>query len=160
MTDVAAVLAAAQRPELPVEVYLGPPDLPHERLRLDRLKKRTEEQQAELDDLIQQVRASTLTTRVRAIPHRKWAEIVVQHPPRDDVPEDKKAGVNTLSFWRAVVPLCLPDLTSEQYERLDEVISEGDWRKVCGVVETVNMGQTIIPKSPAASPTSPNSDGT
>jgi hypothetical protein len=59
-----------------------------------------------------------------------------------------------------VVPLCLPDLTRDQFEKLDAVISEGDWAKVCALVEAVNTGTVQIPKSPDGSPTSPSSDET
>ncbi len=159
MTDVNDILANAQRPELPVDVYLGPPDLPGERLGLDR-EKRTAKNQAALDEVARQMRATTLTTRVRALPHREWADLVVAHPPRDGVDDDRRKGVNNATFWAAAVPACLPDLTRDQYEKLDAVVSEGEWGKLCAVVEAVNTGAVIVPKLPDGSPTSPDSEPT
>ncbi|MGH9248108.1 MAG: hypothetical protein ACRD0W_01100 [Acidimicrobiales bacterium] len=154
MSDVDAILANAHRPEVPVEVYLGPPDLPHERRRFEELG--LESDRSTIDDLTEQMRQSTLTTRVQAIPHRDWAQLVIDHPPREGVTEDRRKGVNTAAFFAAAVPKCLPDLTPAQYQQLDAVVSEGEWNKLCTIVETVNTGVIAVPKSLDGLSTSPN----
>jgi hypothetical protein len=160
MTDVNALLANAQRAELPVEIYLGSPVIVHRRIDLQQQAERSPEDEAELDDLVRQMHAATLTTRVRAIPHRQWDKLVVDNPPREGNANDKREGFNTSSFYAAVVPLCLPDLTRDQYEKLDAVISEGEWDKVCGRVQLVNTHAVIVPFLPADSSISPGSDET
>jgi hypothetical protein len=160
MPDVDAILATAQRPEAPVEVYLGPPEMAHERERLEKKKGRTKAEQTRLQELNEQTARFVLKTRVRAIPHREWSALIVEHPPREGVEADRRKGVNVDSFWAAAVPPCLPDLTRDQYDKLDAAISEGEWQKVCNLVELVNTGVISVPKSLADSPTSPNSDGT
>lgn len=151
MTDVDALLASAQRAELKVDVYLGPSDLPVEHVRLD-----GDEKAAVAD----RMREHALTTRVRALPHRDWAKLVAGHPPREDNVTDRRRVVNMSTFFDAAVPPCLVDLTAAQYEKLDALISEGEWDKLCTAVWTVNTGSVDVPFSRNGSPTSPTSDGT
>jgi hypothetical protein len=151
MADIAALLANAKRAELPVDVYLGPPELPIEYGQL---------KDDERDTVGRRMREHTLTTRVRALPHREWAKLVAAHPPRDDVAADRRRVVNMSTFFDVAVPPCLVDLTADQYEQLDRLISEGEWDKLCSAVWAVNTGSVEVPFSQNGSPTFPSSDGT
>ena len=112
------------------------------------------------EDTGQRMRDHTLTTRVRALPHRDWARLVAAHPPREDNATDRRRVVNMSTFFYEVVPLCLPDLTAAQFEKLDALISEGEWDKLSTAVWAVNTGSVDVPFSRNGSPTSPTSDGT
>jgi hypothetical protein len=154
MADIDAILNAAQRPELNVDIYLGPVEFVDKYLELQEAN-RVDEAAAVEEKMLDY----TLGTRVRAMPHVDWEKLKLKHPPREDVKADRGKEVNMSTFFPEAVPPCLVDLTPDQYERLYGVISDGEWGKLTANVWAVNTRFTSLPFLRAGLPISQVSVG-
>lgn len=101
----------------------------------------------------EQMADEMLTLTVRALPQHRWREIVAKHPPREDHDGDRALGVNLQPFAAEVMPLCIvdPELDDEDWERLNDVISSGDFDRIFDAVWSVNRSGVDLPKSLTAS---------
>lgn len=177
MVDIAnidALLEQARRPERTVEVCLRGDlraefELLEEQLREADKKERTSLADPgpapiieQMDELREQMRGATIRIRLRAMPRRDWATLVAEHPPRDDVAADKGRLVNMSTFFDAAVPRCIvdPDLSPQQFDRMVDAISNGQWSELANAAWLVNTGAVDVPFSPVASRISRNSDET
>jgi len=165
MTDIAALLAEARRPERTIEVCLRGDlraewELLDEQLREAEKKPRTslgEEGPVELaqqvEALQEQMKSSIVTLRLRAMPRREWTSLVAEHPPRPDAAEDKGNIVNMATFFDVAAPRTIvePELTDGQFEQLADAISNGQWTQLANAVWAVNAGSVDVPFSHAAS---------
>jgi hypothetical protein len=135
--DIAAILAGAKLPEDTVDLCLRA-DLVAEHERLDSelealldqpAKKlggdpRRAELAVQIVALEEQMRESTITVRLRAMPKRRWRQMVMEHPPRLDedgnrIPVDFR-GVNSDTFYDPLIRASViePKLTDEQWTNL------------------------------------------
>ena len=107
-----------------------------------RLAERQEKVRAQMAD-------EMLTLTVRALPRHRWQEIAANHPPREDHDGDRALGVNLQPFAAEVMPLCIvdPELDDEDWARLNDVLSSGDYDRIFDAVWTVNRSGVDLPKS-------------
>ncbi len=118
-------------------------------------------------DLVQQMEAvavrmrrSTQTFRLRALSDRAFGQFRAAHPPRPEDRRDMLVGYNRETMGPALIRACLvdPKPTPEQWDRMQDVISAGEWSKLDRVVSGLNFATISIPFSSAASP-NPTSSG-
>jgi hypothetical protein len=120
---------------------------------------RARELAEEMEALRVQMRASTITVVLRAMPRKKWQALCEQHPPRQDddgklLVEDRASGVNNDTFWEPAIRGCWvsPVLTPARMKRLlDEALSNRQYDLLATAVYAVNNSDVDIPFSPAAS---------
>lgn len=116
----------------------------------------------EYDDLYEK---SQRVRRIMALPRRKWADLKGEHPartvpePTEDDPDatethdDDAIGVNTATFFDAVMPLSIvteegePRYTQAECAEFTETLSEGEWNELCSVVWVLNERGVGVPKS-------------
>ncbi len=159
-------LAAAKPAERSVDVCLrGDLRAEHDRLEreLSRVRSgvaRTLGDRAEeaglaeqIERLQEQMADEMLTITVRALSRPDWRKLVEQHPPRPDVEGDRILGANFQGLMEEAAPLCVvdPDLDEEDWERLNAVLSSGDFDRLFTAVWEVNREGGDVPKSRLAS---------
>ena len=117
VVDIADLLKQAKLPERTVELCLRG-DLQAEFELLDRQLQEAREREpssmgddggaavaAQIEDLRQQMKEAMITFRLRALPRRRFAELLTNYPPREGNRQDQLAGANVDEFSEAVVPL-------------------------------------------------------
>lgn len=166
MTDAKVLLKSASRPERTVEVCLDAAlqaewEILTERLEhtggggqplLNRLDERGE-LAAKIADVEENMRASTVTLRFRALPRREWVALTAQHAPRDGNAEDRIFGydVDATAEAAARAGLVDPELDDDDWAALDDALSQGQWMAIRTAVLAVNAGKADVPFSRAAS---------
>lgn len=98
-----------------------------------------------------EVRASSREFRITSIGDRAWADLMVKHPPSDS---DKEEGMpwNVETFYADALSQSLADprLTVAEADKLLEVLSATQVRKLVGAMLNVNGGpDDELPKSDA-----------
>src|SRR4051812_26775166 len=164
--DITEALAGAKLPEKTVPICLrGDLQAEFERLeaqlveaqrdRSDSLAAggRARELAERIEALRQEMTASTVTFTLRAVPRRRWTALVAEHPPRDDVQVDRVLGVNEETFTSVLIRECAvdPQLSGEQWDRLDEALTEFQWQKLFNAAWSLNARDVDVPFSHAAS---------
>ena len=177
MTDIDAILTGARLPEETVRVCTRG-DL------LDRLRRLEQEAvqararqaadprlagstlTAEIEDLRSQIEAATVEFRLRALPRRKWRELVEAHPPRKvngKVHPDDAAGVNNETFFPALIRACTvePTLREETWQALldpdSELLTEQQYLRLARTAWDLNKQEPDLPFWSAAWLTSQSS---
>ncbi len=117
---------------------------------------RVRELAEELEALHQQMLDATLDFKVRGMSRRKWRELALAHPARDDVLSDQAWGVNEDTFFQVAIRQCcyepeLPDDTWAQLLDEDEGLTEAEWEALRDAVVAVNRTDVDVPFSRAAS---------
>jgi hypothetical protein len=143
----------------------GPGDDDRSTMAIRAAKRRVAEQMAEVEA---QMRAGTVAFRLRALPRRRtpgvpadqlvWSELVGKHPPRKDTngkvdPRDAATGVNTPALLEELVRASVvePELTPEQWARLDAKLSDGQFQVLAWAAWNLNRSEVDVPFSRAAS---------
>lgn len=117
-----------------------------------------------VSDLEARMNQTALTFHVQALPRKRFAELELEHPPRDGVPGDEDFGVNVETFFDAVMmePGSLISVTDAEgnsvefsaqtdwSEAADEM-ANGQWTLFALELFQVNRGRTSAPKSLVAS---------
>lgn len=114
--------------------------------------------QAQIDAAGKQMRRSTKTFQLRALSDRAFSKFRDQHPPRPEDRRDMLVGYNRETLGPALVRACLvdPKPSSEQWEKLRDVLSPGEWSKLDRAVTNLNFSEINVPFSSAASQNPPN----
>lgn len=101
---------------------------------------------------------STVEFRLRALPRRKWAALVVKHPARTDdagrVLDSDRLGVNVDAFMEAALHQCIvePVLTEEEWAGfVDEGMTDAQYEQLTDAVWALNRREVDVPFSLAAS---------
>lgn len=165
--DVAALLAGAQLPEKTVDICLRPDlvaaleDVDRQFTALDepgvdaRLTSGAERRRlAEAAQALrEQMRASTVVFRLRALPRKKWDALVKAHPPRPDEDDDKRIGYNADTFYDSLIRACTvePALDEGQWSALLDALSSAQWQALAGTAQGLNLRKVDVPFSRAAS---------
>jgi hypothetical protein len=170
-TDFKQLLAAAKLPERTVQLCLRG-DLVAEFEALDRELAEAEKTVSNslagngtgdlldrMDALQAQMRESTATVRLRAMPKPAFRALVQSHPPRRDpetnemVDADKFLGVNGETFFDALIRACWVDpvLDDADWQQLVAVLSDRQYDELSDAAWSVNRSEVDIPFSPAAS---------
>lgn len=110
----------------------------------------------QIRDLEQQMQAATHTFTFRALPARKWSDLLAEHPARDD--KDERYNAETLPL--ALVKACLvePDLTAAQVDTLTDALSDGAFDEMFDAAWRANRSGPSVPFSRAASALLQNSE--
>lgn len=105
----------------------------------------------EIAKLREEVRASSRNFRLVSVGDRVWSDIIAKHPPDD---EEKSQGLpwHVESFYRDALAASIaePQMSPEQADKLLDVISAGQVRKLVGAMFEVNGGGDDLPKSEAS----------
>jgi hypothetical protein len=114
-----------------------------------------------IEALQDEMRASTVTFRLRALPKPKWRALLAEHPPRrgdDDRPDpdDAAVGVNMETFWDAIIRACLvePEIDDEAWSMMtgdDGRLTDRQLGALSDAAWSVNRGDVSVPFSPAVS---------
>lgn len=180
MADFDALLDEAELPERTVSVCLRGKlraewELLNEQLSEAQQRERSSmsddggqavaEQMAELEE---RMRAGTVTVRLRALGDRdgtpgrtRFNRLVAEHPPRDDNRLDATLGVNKDTFFDALIPLSVVDVTAHDgdvhvpddawVERMLTRITARQFDDLANAAFLLNGGGVDVPFSPAAS---------
>lgn len=165
MTDVDAILTGARLPEETVRVCTRG-DLLDRLRRLEQEAMQTRVRQAadprlagstlttEIEDLRAQIEAATVEFRLRALPRRRWQELVVEHPPRKvngKIHPDDAAGVNNETFFPALIRACTvePTLREETWQALldpdSELLNEQQYLRLARTAWDLNKQEPDLP---------------
>lgn len=133
-----------------------------------RLESSTGDLASRLQELQQQIEASTVEFRLRALPRRQWRQLVADHPPRQttdgSVHEDDDGGVNNETFFPALIRASTaePKLADETWDALldpdGEHLSDGQFQAWASKCWNLNNRDVSVPFSVAASLTMRRSD--
>lgn len=176
MVDVKALIAEARLPERSVDVCLRP-DLTARLQELERDLATAEEERLksgslasgsesriiaeEIEAVRDQMVEHTLKLRVRALPRRAFTALIAEHPPRPDNELDKAQGLNTDTFFDALVrsSVAEPALDDADWAALDGVLSDGQWQELASAAWGVNRRDVDVPFSRRASRILSSSEG-
>lgn len=107
----------------------------------------------EILDIEAEMSEAMLTLVVRALARTVWRGLVLKHPPRQGNDGDRVLGADFQGLMEEATPLCVvdPELDEDDWERLSEVLSSGDWDRIFTAVWEVNREGGDVPKSRLAS---------
>lgn len=173
MTDIKSILAEARLPERTVPICLrGDLVATHEELerQLEEANRKAGDSLAgngagelvdKIEALQEEMRAATVTFRLRALPKPAWRALLAEHPPRhddDDKPlaEDAVVGVNMDTFWDAIARACLvePEVDDETWALMagpDGKLTDNQLGRLADAAWAVNRGDVSVPFSRAVS---------
>lgn len=104
-----------------------------------------------IEALREQMASEMLTLRLRALPHAEWQELRRKH--RDDEDKTNALGIKLEPFLSDVLPRSVvePEMDADDWERLNEVLSAGDFDRLTLTVYDLNSSGVDVPKSRLAS---------
>lgn len=163
-------LAAAKLPEKPVPICLRG-DLQVQFEELEGQLKEAEKAKGDslagsgtraIAEQIEAVREEmlehTIEFRLRAMPRPQWKVFVAEHPPRKGedggiVDEDRFVGVNTSTFYDALVRMAVvdPELDDEDWATLDAALTDRQFDQLADAAWGLNRRDVDVPFSRAAS---------
>lgn len=100
--------------------------------------------------LREQMREATIPFRLRALPPRRWTELLAKFPPRKGNKNDERNGVNVDEHAEVMVRECLvfPKLSDSQWMHLlTDALSDGSWNKLVQAAWNVNQRDADVPFS-------------
>jgi hypothetical protein len=114
---------------------------------------------ADMDALREQMKASTVTVVVKAMPRKAFRKLLDLHPPKMDDdgkvdPDDARAGFNTDTLYDPLIRACwsTPVISKERMALLlDEKLTDRQWQRLALLALQVNTDDVDIPFSYAAS---------
>jgi len=115
---------------------------------------------ARIREIEGQMKESTIELTLRALPRREWLRLLRDHPRGGD-DGDKAMGLNTETFFDALIPLSIvdPELNEDQVSRLMDALSSAQYDKLLETAWSLNRRDVSVPFSPLASLTAGNTDG-
>lgn len=117
--------------------------------------KAVEEIGQQITAVQEQMRADTIVFRLRALPRRRWTELLKGHPARKDHDEDGQIGFNGETFAPAAIRACTyspDDLDDETWaDLLDNRLTEHQFAELTDAMFALNVRKVSIPNSFAAS---------
>jgi len=149
--ELDALLDEAKPPQRMVDICLRP-DLIDEYKRLkSELADETEGSLAgggsndALKALEERIRKATTTFTMRALPRKKYRALVNEHRSKGE--KDRAAGMDTDAFMSAVLRASVvsPAMTDARWERLESVLSTGQWEKLHANAHVVNSTEADVP---------------
>ena len=165
MTDPLDILRAAKLPEttvpvcvrgdLAAEVEALDKQLASLNGQADRLVGNPEARQ--LAEKIEALRAemvdSTISLRLRAMPHRDYAKLAGAHKPRKDEEVDRLLGVNMETFPAALIRASIvdPELDDDTWNGLVDALTFEQWDTLTTAAWNLNRREVTVPFSATAS---------
>lgn len=119
----------------------------------------TAEIAARIEALREQMQASTVPFRLRALTRPAWRALLAAHPPRKDDEgqvddRDKNIGVDTDTFFEALIrsSVVAPELDEEDWRTLlDERLTDRQFDELANAAWALNRKDVDVPFSFAAS---------
>lgn len=163
-----SLIAAGELPRRSVEVCLRP-DLFAQMQDLERDLQRSESERGvapslasgsssraiaeQFEAVRQHMLDASIVFEFQALPRRRMAALQVEFPPRDGNLADAGAGLNIEEASQALVRRCLVDpvLDDEDWDALDEKISDGQWQILVNAVWAICSREVEVPFSRTAS---------
>lgn len=107
----------------------------------------------EVAALEDQMRESTVEFRLRAVHRREWMQLLADHPPREGNQFDKGLGLNSETFYDALVTKCLvePELSAEELAAVLDVLTAAQFDRLTASAWALNSGDVSVPFSQTAS---------
>lgn len=101
----------------------------------------------------QQMLDSSAVFRLRAVPRRRYSDLLGEHPAREGEPRDAATGFNCDTFFDALARESLvdPAVTAEQWEQLADTLSDPQYEELTDAAWAVNRRGVDVPFSSAAS---------
>jgi hypothetical protein len=119
---------------------------------------------ARMDELRGEMAEETAEFRLRALPRKKFRELIAAHPPRKDddgnVIQRDYLGVNYETFFDALIRKSIvePELDADTLTLLlDERLTDRQYEDFTDVVWNLNRASVNVPFLQAASPSQPSS---
>lgn len=107
-----------------------------------------------MEDLEEQMRASTRTFRLQGLPGSEWRALLKAHPPREGDEQDAQVEFNRDTFGVAALAACcvMPKMTPAKAAKLvDDVLVDGQWNTLFAHIWNMHTTAVDIPFSLAAS---------
>lgn len=114
-----------------------------------------------VQEVEQEMLKSTARFRLRARNRNEWATLAAEHPPRPDNADDKARGVNTETFFDAVIMASIVDVTQDdetvefdpatEWAPLADEMTDAQWAQFAEAVWQLNRGEVSVPFSRSAS---------
>lgn len=109
-----------------------------------------------------QMRASVLTFRLRGLPRKQYQELGEEHPPDQEVPQDKAMGVHVASFFDALAKASIYAVNdaegnpvdfdaAAEWDELADEMTDGQWKEFVDELLRLNRSVTEAPFSRTAS---------
>lgn len=101
------------------------------------------------DEFVTEAKARAVHCVLKPLGHKRWRELVAAHPPREDDEEDKTTGVNSETFFEALVPACLAEPEFDSDAARDEFLDAlpyGEFRDLSQAAYVANTGGSPDPK--------------
>ncbi len=111
----------------------------------------------QIEALREQMKASTITFMLRALPKQRFRAMIDEHPPRKDDDGGVLAlddmGVNSSTFFDVLIRECTaePQLTEPQWQKLFGKLSDRQFQVLSTTAWAVNRSDVDVPFSRAAS---------
>jgi hypothetical protein len=99
------------------------------------------------------MKAESVDFVVQAMSRSEWVKLIAAHPPRDGVEIDQRMGLNSESYWPALLKRCVVDpvVTPEQWKSLlDGVLSSSQYEALTDAAWAVNRAEVSVPFSRSA----------
>lgn len=102
---------------------------------------------ARVKDAEARMDAATVLVTVEALPHKRWAEWVAEHPPRDGDTNDQAAGFDVAAAGEIIAAsiVAATDTSGHPVEfdwaNVADDLALGQWFDFAGAVATVNSPQ-------------------
>lgn len=124
--------------------------------------KEIREQAKKIQNIETMMDESTVCVKLRALKRAKYAEVVANHPPREDNDVDNAFGVNTDTFGDELVPLSIVeawnkatnekvDFTGDDWAEEADEFTDAQYNEFAMAALNINRGATAIPFSSIAS---------
>lgn len=129
--------------------------------------KEIREQAKLIQKLEAQMDESTVCVKLKALKRAQYAEVVENHPPREDNDVDTTFGLNTDTFGDDIIPLSIVDawrkttqekvdFTGADWVEESAEFTDAQYSEFVSAVLNINRGATSIPFSRIASAVSQN----
>lgn len=107
----------------------------------------------QIEALRAEMAEATVKFRLRALPHREYAKLEAQHPPRKDDDRDTTVGFNLETFPEPLIRACLvePQLDDDAWQHLIDSLTFHQWDALFTAALMLNRREVSIPFSLAAS---------
>lgn len=108
----------------------------------------------QMETLRTKMRDASIELTVEAFPGTEWRSMKAEHPlPDEPAPQDLVVRANAQTLFNDAVPKSIvePDLTDEQWDKLNRKLPDGEFQRLVDAVYELNEGSVAVPKSRAAS---------
>lgn len=174
--DITKLMASAKRPERTVVLCVRG-DLQADWEDLDRqliaartqrvatLAGGTEEEvglAVQIRALEKEMADNSIKFRLRALPRRRFLELMQEHPARENNERDKSVGMNTDTYFDALIGECLvePDLDPSDLREFLDAVTSRQFEELQDAAWNLNRGDVSVPFSYTALRTTRSSDET